>query len=150
MNRIALIALLLVTSACQKQEAEPAAAEPPPPLQRSASAENARLYFLTPADGDTVSSPIPIEFGLDGMEVAPAGTEAQNAGHHHLLVDTHLPALDQPIPKDQHHIHFGDGSTATELSLEPGQHTLQLLLGDHLHIPHDPPVVSVQITITVQ
>ena len=128
-------------------EAQP---EAPAALPRTASVEGARVFFITPADGDTVSSPVRVEFGLEGMAVVRAGDNTPASGHHHLLVDTGLPELGLPIPADANHIHFGDGSSATELTLEPGEHTLQLLLGDHLHIPHDPPIASGTITITVQ
>ncbi len=84
------------------------------------------------------------------MSVAPAGVNDEHSGHHHLLVDTGLPPLNLPVPADPNHIHFGDGSTSTELTLDPGQHSLLLLLGDHLHIPHEPPVSSQTITITVE
>jgi hypothetical protein len=80
----------------------------------------------------------------------PAGNDTPHSGHHHLLIDTELPELGLPIPKDEHHVHFGDGSTETEIMLEPGEHTLQLLLGDHLHIPHDPPLNSGKIKVTVK
>lgn len=126
--------------------AEPAAAG----LPRSTAPDDARLYFTGIADGDVVTSPVEIGFGLDGMDVVPAGTEAPQSGHHHVLIDTGLPPLGLPIPADARHVHFGDGSTSTSLELEPGEHTLQLLLGDHLHIPHEPPVASEQITITVE
>ena len=148
----------LFLGACGQEEAEGPSAESPPAtaaettgaLPRTVSAEGARVFFITPADGDTVSSPVSIEFGIEGMSVVKAGDNTPSSGHHHLLVDTGLPELGLPIPADANHIHFGDGSTATELSLEPGQHTLQLLLGDHLHIPHDPPVASATITVTVK
>lgn len=98
-----------------------------------------------------MSSPFAVEFGLEGMAVVPAGTEQENSGHHHLLIDQQeLPQLNMPIPSDSVHVHFGLGQTSTELSLAPGEHTLQIILGNHLHIPHDPPVVSEKITITVQ
>ena len=84
------------------------------------------------------------------MVVAPAGEDTPHSGHHHLLIDTGLPDLGLPVPKDDQHMHFGDGSTVTEITLEPGEHTLQMLLGDHLHIPHDPPLISDQITIYVE
>jgi hypothetical protein len=148
MTRYILITLLLVASACQQSEqvttAEPAAVE------RTKSPVTAAVYFVAPADRDTVTSPIRVEFGLKDMEVAPAGTDSPNTGHHHLLIDTELPDLGQPIPADEQHIHFGDGSTSTELTLAPGEHTLQLLLADYRHIPHDPPVMSEMITITVE
>lgn len=109
-----------------------------------------RLYFIAPEDGAVLESPVKVKFGLSGMGVAPAGVDVNNTGHHHLLVDTDLPPLDKPIPSDENHIHFGGGQTETTLELEPGRHTLQLLLGDHTHVPHDPPIASRKITITVK
>ena len=130
-------------------EAEAPVAEPAA-MPRTQSAEGARVFFITPEDGATVTSPVMVEFGLERMDVVPAGVDEPYSGHHHLLVNTELPPLDQPIPADAQHIHFGDGSTSTELELEPGEHTLLLLLGDHLHVPHDPPITSPTITITVE
>lgn len=112
--------------------------------------ENARVYFISPADGDVVSSPVTVKFGLQGMGVAPAGVNAENTGHHHLLVDTDLPHLNLPVPADDKHLHFGKGQTETVIKLPPGKHTLQLLLGDATHTPHSPPVMSEKITITVK
>jgi hypothetical protein len=132
---------------------DPAAASveaAPAALPRTPSPEDAGVYFVSPADGDTVSNPVRIEFGITGMSVVPAGDMTEHSGHHHLIVDAELPDPGMPIPADDNHIHFGDGSSSTELTLEPGQHTLQLILGDHLHIPHDPPVTSDPITITVE
>ncbi len=108
-------------------------------------------YFIAPADGETVSNPVRVVFGLRGMGVAPAGIEMDNTGHHHLLinVDT-LPPSGIPIPADERHVHFGAGQTETTIELSPGTHTLQMLVGDHLHRPSDPPVASQKITITVQ
>ncbi len=114
------------------------------------SPEAARLYIISPTDGATVTSPVTVRFGLRGMGVAPAGTAQPNTGHHHLLLDTPLPSLTQPIPSDAHHHHFGGGQTESTLELSPGIHRLQLLLGDHWHIPHDPPLHSRVITISVQ
>jgi hypothetical protein len=119
-------------------------------LPRSASVDGAKVFFISPADGATVSNPISIEFGISGMGVVKAGDNQPGSGHHHLLIDTGLPDLGLPIPSDEHHVHFGDGSTETEISLPPGEHTLQMLLGDYLHIPHQPPLVSAAITITVE
>ena len=130
------------------ESVEPAAATTA--LPRSEAAAGARVFFISPADGDQLTNPVTIEFGIEGMSVVPAGTEAEHSGHHHLLIDTGMPAEDLPIPADQNHIHFGDGSTSTTIELAPGEHTLQLLLGDHLHIPHAPPVASETITVTVE
>lgn len=116
----------------------------------NSSDPNAELYFISPGDGENVQNPILIRFGLKHMGVAPAGSNISNTGHHHLLIDTKLPAMDIPITKDGKHRHFGGGQTETSIDLTPGKHTLQLLLGDFSHIPHDPPVVSKQITIIVK
>lgn len=118
--------------------------------ERTPAPENAELYFISPADGATLSNPITVHFGLRNMGVAPAGIKYDETGHHHLLVDTELPPLDLPIINDANHLHFGKGQTETTLELAPGEHTLQLLLGDFAHIPHDPPVMSARITITVE
>lgn len=117
---------------------------------RSPSPDNAEVFITAPKDGAEVSSPVLVQFGIKGMEVAKAGTQAPNTGHHHLLIDAELPALDQPIAKDANHMHFGGGQTETTLTLTPGKHTLQLLLGDGNHVPHHPAVVSKVITITVK
>lgn len=107
-------------------------------------------YIISPADGATVESPVRVVFGLKGAGVVPAGIPREAAGHHHLLVDAAVPDLDMAIPSDVNHQHFGGGQTEAEIELAPGTHTLQLLLGDELHIPHDPPILSEQITIEVR
>lgn len=112
--------------------------------------DGAVLYFISPSDGAVVESPLRVAFGLKGMGVAPAGVEKEKTGHHHLLIDTDLPTLELPIPADEQHKHFGGGQTETVIELAPGKHTLQLLLGNYLHVPHDPPVCSEKITITVE
>ena len=118
---------------------------------RTPSPPGAEVYIISPADGDTVTSPVTVKFGLKGMGVAPAGTDKANTGHHHLLIDlAGAPALDQPLPADANHKHFGGGQTEVSIELSPGKHTLQLIMGDMSHIPHDPPVLSEKITITVK
>jgi hypothetical protein len=119
-------------------------------LPRTPSPAGAKLYFISPTDGETLSGPVVVRFGLTGMGVAPAGVANPRTGHHHLIVDAPLPPLGLPIPKDEKHLHFGDGQTETRVELAPGEHTLQLLLADANHVPHDPPVVSDQIRITVK
>jgi hypothetical protein len=119
--------------------------------ERTPAPEGAAVAILMPADGATVTSPFTIYFGLSGMGVAPAGVEWDNTGHHHLLVDVdELPPMDQPLPFDDHHRHFGGGQTQATLELPPGEHTLQLLLADWQHLPFDPPILSEKITITVE
>lgn len=114
------------------------------------SAPGAEVYFISPLDGQTVHNPVTVRFGLRGMGVAPAGVAQANTGHHHLLIDVaELPAPGQPVPADEQHRHFGGGQTETTLELSPGVHTLQLLLADQAHVPHQPPVVSQRITIQV-
>ena len=147
----AVLPSLFVLTACNQEvpetTAEPAAAAV---ITRSSSAEGARVYFITPADGETVSSPVRLEFGLSGMELAPAGSDRPNSGHHHIIIDHELPDLSLPVPADTQRVHFGDARSETALTLAPGQHTLQLLFADHLHIPHEPPLFSERISITVE
>jgi uncharacterized protein DUF4399 len=119
-------------------------------LPRTKAPADVQLYIISPKDGETVTSPVTVRFGLRGMGIAPAGVSFEGTGHHHLLIDAELPALDRPIPADANHVHFGKGQTEAVITLAPGRHRLQLLLADHLHIPHDPPVTSEPITITVQ
>jgi hypothetical protein len=138
----ALALLAIFVAACFA----PVAAQTPSPT-------GAKVYFINLKDGDTVTSPFLVQFGLSGMGVAPAGVEKPNTGHHHLLIDA--PALTEeqlkePIPADDNHRHFGGGQTETMVTLPEGKHTLQLVLGDWTHIPHVPPVLSEPITITVQ
>lgn len=117
--------------------------------QNTPSTNGAKVYFITPENGATVQGPVTIKFGLSGMGVAPAGIEKEGTGHHHLIIDAPLPPLDENIPMDENYRHFGGGQTETTVTLSPGTHTLQLLLGDENHIPHSPPVYSRVITITV-
>jgi hypothetical protein len=111
---------------------------------------DAYLYIGWPNDGEVVKSPFKVWFGLRTMGVAPAGINKPNTGHHHLIVDADLPPMDVPIPNNKNYLHFGGGQTETVLELPPGKHTLQLLMGDTEHIPHDPPLMSKKITITVK
>ncbi len=167
--RLLLLASLgLTIAACGKPPAPqaeapapaPAAAEAPPAaapaaeaaavLPRNTAPEGARVEILSPKDGDIVTSPVKVVFGLEGMTLAPAGDPTPNSGHHHLLVDVAAPDLALTIPKDAQHLHFGQGQSEAEITLAPGQHTLQLLLGDANHVPHNPPLLSAPITITVQ
>ncbi len=121
------------------------------------SAPDAEVYFINLKDGDTVEGPVKVQFGLSGMGVAPAGVDMENTGHHHLFVnrpplgqgEDGADEVDYNIPADENHIHYGGGQTEATVELAPGTHTLQLVLGDKDHIPHNPPVVSEVITITV-
>jgi hypothetical protein len=118
---------------------------------RTPSPAGAEAYIVSPKDGDKVKGPVTVVFGLKGMGIAPAGIKFDNTGHHHLILDADAPKdLSLPLPADEHNIHFGKGQTETTLTLTPGKHTLQLLLADSLHTPHDPAVISKKITITVE
>lgn len=114
------------------------------------SSDAPELYFVSPADGAVVKGEVHVVFGLRGLGVAPAGVDRPDTGHHHLIINAPLPPAGQPIPADANHVHFGGGQTETKIELPPGEHTLQLLLGDHLHVPLNPAVVSKRITITVE
>lgn len=127
----------------------------PANAQETPSAPGARVYFVNLKDGDTVSSPVNVKFGLAGMGISPAGIQGDQVagtGHHHLLIDTVIEgnALKEAIPLDEKHLHFGKGQTEANVTLPPGRHTLQLLLGDWTHIPHNKPLLSERITITVK
>ncbi|MBQ1203927.1 MAG: DUF4399 domain-containing protein [Loktanella sp.] len=113
---------------------------------------DAEVYFIGLEDGDTVSNPVTITFGLRGMGIAPAGIDVADTGHHHLLINVDPATLDlnDGVPADDNHIHFGGGQTEVTKDLPLGTHTLVLVLADHAHIPHDPPIMSEVITITVE
>jgi len=151
---LAGVALLAACSNSGDEAAGPAVSAPAEPAATAAQtakdqAPEGRVFFVSPSDGANVSSPVNVVFGIEGFSVAPAGTYDPATGHHHLLIDTDLPPLDMPIPADENHVHFGAGQTETTVELTPGEHTLQLVLGDGNHVPHDPPLVSDVITITV-
>ena len=113
-------------------------------------AASAEVFIISPKDGEEVSSPVEVIFGLQGMGIAPAGINFPNTGHHHLLIDLdELPDLKSGIPADAQHLHFGKGQTQALIELDPGEHSLQLLLGDWMHVPHETPVVSEKIKILV-
>jgi hypothetical protein len=116
----------------------------------TAANDGATVRIISPVDGEELESPVTVIFGLAGMGVAPAGVEKAGTGHHHLIIDAPLPPMGQAIPSDEHYRHFGGGQTQVTLELEPGDHTLQLLLGDQNHIPHEPPVYSEVVTIHVR
>ena len=107
------------------------------------------VYIESPENGAFVQSPVEIIFALDGMELAPAGTYEPDTGHHHLIIDIELPDFGMPIPSNKNHLHFGKAQDRVLIDLEPGIHTLQLLLGDGSHIPHRPPLISEKIEITI-
>ncbi len=116
----------------------------------STSPAGAEVSIVSPKDGEVVSSPVKVVFGVKGMTVVKAGTEQANSGHHHLIIDAELPAADQPIGKDAQHVHFGAAQTEATVELPKGKHTLQLMFGDHAHMPHQPVVASKKITIEVK
>jgi len=126
------------------------AAPAPEASDRTPSPPGAKVMILEPADGATVTSPVTVKFGVEGMEVVPAGTDQPNSGHHHLFIDNKLDDPSAPVPADANHIHYGKGQTEVQVDLAPGPHTLQDVFADKNHIPHDPPVVSDVVNITVQ
>lgn len=170
-RNLSVLLVLGSLAACGRSEPEPAASTPNPApsaapvtvvaqaapaaapaagLPRTPSPAGASAYIISPVDGSTVSSPVRVVFGLKGFGVVPAGIQRADAGHHHLLIDSAMPPLGLPIPNDATHVHFGRGQTEADVVLTPGRHELRLLLGDHLHVPHDPPLVSAPVVITVQ
>tara|TARA_B100001113_G_scaffold64076_1_gene49094 strand:- start:116 stop:511 length:396 start_codon:yes stop_codon:yes gene_type:complete len=113
-------------------------------------ASESKVYFINLEDGDVVENPVFIQFGLSGKGVAPAGVDKENTGHHHLLIDVEAIDFYMPIPSSKNHLHFGGGQTETSIELTPGEHELQLVLGDLYHIAHSPPVTSKKIKILVK
>jgi Domain of unknown function (DUF4399) len=152
---VALLAVCFVACLAAGLTSAPAQAPSAPPATAPAqtpSAAGAKLYFINLKDGQEVTSPFLVQFGLSGMGVAPVGVEKPNTGHHHLLIDAALAGdeLKQPIVMDDKHRHFGTGATEAMITLPPETHKLQLVLGDWSHIPHAPPVMSDVITVTVR
>ena len=139
MRRFLVAAVVLAASLAAAQQ------------QRTPAPADAKVYIISPKNGATVHNPVLVQFGLRGMGIAPAGVKFDNTGHHHLLIDTDAPAdLSAPLPATDRIVHFGKGQTETVLTLAPGRHTLQLLLADASHVPHQPPVISNKVTITVE
>jgi hypothetical protein len=155
MKKLLLIVPILFTVftlGCKKEPTTPAP-QPMPAVNmtRAKSATGARVFIVEPQNGATVSSPVTVKFGIEGIALAPAGEVKDNSGHHHLLIDTDpLPPMDQPLPFSDKILHFGQAQTEAAVNLAPGTHTLQLVLAGGNHIPHDPPVVSEKITISVK
>ncbi|PRY08118.1 DUF4399 domain-containing protein [Paraburkholderia sp. BL25I1N1] len=141
MYKIIAVAALVMSAALASPNAALAGTTPAP--------AGAHAYIGYPNDGQVVpaNKPFKVWFGLRYMGVAPKGVKFPNTGHHHLLIDTDLPPMDQEIPSDRNHLHFGAGETETMIQLPPGKHTLQLLMGDDMHVPHNPPVYSKKITV---
>ncbi len=164
MSCVAIAAAAVVgLSGCANNQAPVMSVAPTAPMRVNASTPTlsqgyvkvaatpgSALYFVNLKNGETVNSPVLIQFGLRGMGVAPAGIEKAGTGHHHVLVDVAELDVNAPIPTSDQHRHFGLGQTETTLEMKPGQHTLQLLMGDQNHIPHHPVVMSERITITVK
>ncbi|MCU7801598.1 MAG: DUF4399 domain-containing protein [Candidatus Thiodiazotropha sp. (ex Lucinoma borealis)] len=137
-NRYTIFMLLLVLCVPQAIAVTPAP-------------EGVKLYIISPVDGDQITGPFTVRFGLQGMGVAPAGVERDKTGHHHLLIDVNeMPVMDMPLPSDERHRHFGGGQTEVLLDLPKGKHSLQLVLGDKDHIPFSPLLISDKITVTVK
>lgn len=156
-NYAIILSLLTMIASCNQNNTDNQtnaenneAATSAPKIKRSEAPEDAVVYFITPRPNTVLSSPIKVEFGVTAMEIVPSGQNTPLTGHHHIIIDADLPDMNFPIPADENYIHFGDGSSETTLNLDKGDHTLQLIIGDYLHIPHNPPVYSDKITITVE
>ncbi len=147
---IVLTAVSYFTVSCGEEEHDHAAAAPMLPASPTKRPADATLYIISPKDGAEVGKTFTVQFGVKGMGVMPAGFYKEGTGHHHLVIDGETPNLKAPFPKDETRIHFGGGQTETSLTLAPGKHTLQLVFADHNHIPHDSPLVSKTISVTVK
>lgn len=148
---LAALAALFATPLVSRSAAPASSASVSPPTSRTPSPPGAAAYIIWPPDGAVIhGGKFWVRMGLRDMGICPKGVAIPKTGHHHLLVDTDLPPLDKEIPSDKNHLHFGAGETDARIELPPGKHSLQLLLGDHNHMPHDPPVYSKKITVTVR
>ena len=150
---ITLLLSILLVAACNQSNEINVIEEPiysVPSIKRNPAPESASVYFINPEANAIVSTPVKVKFGVTGMEIVPSGQNTPHTGHHHIIINADLPDMNFPIPADENYVHFGDGSSETELNLAQGEHTLQLILGDYLHVPHSPPVYSEKIIITVE
>ncbi|GAC1628657.1 MAG: hypothetical protein NVS9B10_18810 [Nevskia sp.] len=154
-----LLSATLALGACAKKAetpppaapaAAPAAAARAASLISPAAPAGAKVFFVDLKDGADVTSPVTIKFGVEGIEIAPAGEDRPNSGHHHLIIDADLPPPDAPVPADAQHLHFGKGQTEASIELAPGKHTLQLSFANYLHVPYKPALASDKITVTVR
>ncbi len=154
MRRAIAATLLVLSLAACGDSGTPASKDKSTPAgeasARTPSPPGAKVFIIEPVNGATVKNPVTVKFGVKGMEVVPAGTDKPNSGHHHLLIDTKLADYSAPIPSDANHIHYGKAQTEAQIELSPGKHTLQDVFADKNHIPHDPPVQSDAITVTVE
>ena len=115
------------------------------------SSPDAKVYIVWPRDGAVIKGgKFWLRMGLKGMGIAPAGVEFAGTGHHHVIIDSELPPMDEAIPNDANHLHFGKGQSEARIELPKGKHTIQLLFADKGHVPHDPPLSSPKIAITVK
>ncbi len=148
---MSILAVMVMISCQAKDESTKTETVEKPKTISNKSVEGSAVYFITPQDGDEIEGDVIVKFGLHGMGVAPAGTMKEKTGHHHILIDVDtMPDMTKPLPATDNIRHFGGGQTEASFSLTPGKHTLQLLLANYAHIPHDPPLLSKKITITVK
>ena len=154
MKRALLATVIVLSLAACGDNGQPASKDKAAPASeagaRTPSPAGAKVSILEPKDGAVVKGPVTVKFGAEGVEVVPAGTDKPNSGHHHLLIDTKLEDYNAPVPADATHIHYGKAQTEAQIELKPGKHTLQDVFADKNHIPHDPPLQSDVITITVE
>ena len=154
MRRAIAATLIVLSLAACGDSGTPApkdeSASAPEASARTPSPAGARVFLIEPVNGASVKSPVTVKFGVEGLEVVPAGTDKPNSGHHHLLIDTKLDDFGSTVPADATHIHYGKGQTEAQIELTPGKHTLQDVFADKNHVPHDPPLQSDVITITVE
>ena len=121
----------------------------PDAMPKPELASAAKVFFVSPKDGDTVKSPVKIEFGIEGAEVKPAGEDVPNSGHHHLIINGSGINHGDVVPNDEKHIHYGKGQTSTEVELAPGSYTLTMQFANYLHQSYGAQgATSIQITVS--
>lgn len=99
--------------------------------------EGQKVFFANLEDGDVITSPVTVEFGIEGMVVEPAGEIKENSGHHHLLINHGFIPAGEVIPAgDSTKLHFGNGQTSTEVNLEPGDYTFTMQFANGAHMSY--------------
>ncbi len=118
-----------------------ASAQTKKPAAKKAAATRVRVFFVEPKNGATVTSPVHMKFGSQGIEISPVPpgdlTKAQvrpGKAHYHVGIDqVCLPPGKTIVKGTPSWVHFGDGKDVFDSQLTPGKHKLALQLGDDLH-----------------
>jgi hypothetical protein len=117
-------------------------------------ASKPRVFFIEPKDNATVTSPLHMKFGSEGIKIAAVPTpdpttSRPGVAHYHVGIDEEcLPAGKNIVKGTPSWVHFGDGKDVFDTQLTPGKHRLSVQLGDDLH--NTLPGTCVTITVNVK